>query len=264
MINCMAPGICLGTKQQPAWICPAETHPGDLVHQVETLPASQPTLHPTWPVHEPGTLPLGSLWHRVEVSWRKAAGQPSDRQMLHFTRGGKVNTNVAFSESLLTKSTRKSPLTSADTGLGWCLVLLRLICPSFWAAKQDTPARTHPSGADTSLETAAQRSASALGFSTSWFPSKPNTKLRNKPVTDLQSSVLVDGDLLYGSNRLATLALMGGDSSRDIPEGEMPLEKFRTWPLRRVRWRFIFLTSYQGSPCLPIIEIHFDIFPNST
>ena len=95
-------------------------------------------------------------------------------------------------------------------------------------AKQDTPARTHPSAADTGVETATQRTASALGFSRSRSASKPNMKLRNKLLRDLQRLVLGEGDLLQGSNSLVTLLLMGGDSSWEIPEGETPQEKFRT------------------------------------
>lgn len=69
-------------------------------------PASHTTLHPTWLVRKQGTLPLGSPRHEVKVSWKKAPGRPSNRHTLHFTRGGKVNTSVAFSENLLSKSTR--------------------------------------------------------------------------------------------------------------------------------------------------------------
>lgn len=50
--------------------------------------------------------------------------KPSDRPERHFMRRSKVNTNVAFSENLLSLvSAQKSPLTSAHTGLGQGLVL---------------------------------------------------------------------------------------------------------------------------------------------
>lgn len=181
--------------------------------------------------------------------------------MLHFTRGSKVNTDVALSENPLSKSTRKSLLTSADAGLGWLLALLRLIHLSLQVAKQDTPTRTYASiRCWPSVETATQRSASALAFSRSRF--------------SLQTKHEAEGQTSRGSAELGTGGRwpparfyqppMGGDSSWEIPEGGTPQEKFRTWPLRKIRWRFICFTSYQGNPFLPIVEIHFDIFRNET
>lgn len=99
---------------------------------------------PTPPCVAPGSSVSGTYSscgcprHRAEGSWGTAAGQPADRHTLHFTRGSRVNTNLAFSENLLSKSTQKSPLTSAEAGLGQCLALLRVFHLSLQVAKQDT------------------------------------------------------------------------------------------------------------------------------
>lgn len=197
-------------------------------------------LLPTPPCVAPGSCVSGAYSscgfprHGVEGSWGTAAGQPADRHTLHFTRGNRVNTNLAFSENLLSKSTQKSPLTSAEAGLGQCLALLRVFHLSLQVAKQDTPARTHPSGAGTAVETTAQRSVSALGFSRSRFTSKPTQNWG----TSFLGSCRAWYRGTATSYKVPTAwprCLWWEDPSWEFPEGEMPQEDFRTRPPRKVR-----------------------------
>lgn len=139
------------------------------------------TPHPTW-LKPKRALLLGSPWRGAGprlAGGRKAAAWASDRHTLRFTQGSRVNTDVAFSENLLSKSTWKPLLTSADAGFGCSLALSRRVHPPLQVKEQDTPARTQLSGADSGVETAAQRSVSGLRFSWSWFAFKINTELRH-------------------------------------------------------------------------------------
>lgn len=120
---------------------------------------------------------------------------------------------MALSENLLPESTRDSLLMSADTGVG--AQCFHVHPPVLVGGTAGHPS-TH------TLIGVTQRSEPALSFSSSQFT--PNTKVWNKPVWDLPSLVLREGDLLKATNSLTTLPhgrrLFLGDSSEKNASGE--------------------------------------------
>lgn len=89
------------------------------------LPLHVPTDWPPCSTSSPMLSAAGSpaAWHTLPLLQRQQT-KPCNRPACHFMQQSKINTNVAFSENLLSfMSARQSPLTSAHTGLGQGLLL---------------------------------------------------------------------------------------------------------------------------------------------